>query len=172
MSKNLNLCQFTGRLGKDPDARFMPNGNQVTTFTLANGRDYKDKSGNKVERTEWINCVCYGPLAKVVSDWCHKGSMLYISGAMVTDKYDKDGVTHYSTKINVDNMEMLGSKPAGQEPQRQQSQPQRQQSQPQRQQSQPQNNPQSRGPAPPSYEDFDDDIPFMSLNNMIKSHLI
>ena len=160
MSKSLNLCQFIGNIGKDVDTRYLPSGAQVAQFSIAVGRDYKDKQGNKVERTEWVNCVCFGALAEVISKYCHKGSKIYVAGEMVTEKWEKDGVTHYTTKVQVLNMQMLDGRPAGEQaPSQAPSQASKQ-------------TPSQPSSQPQGYEDFDDDIPFMSLNNMIKGHLI
>lgn len=113
MSRDLNHCFFVGRLGKDPETRFMPNGNAVCQFSIACGDDYKDKTtGAKVERTEWINLVCFGKTAEIAGQYLRKGSRILAEGKMTTRKWEKDGVTHYSTEIHVSNLQMLDSKPA------------------------------------------------------------
>lgn len=114
MPSDLNNCQFIGRLGKDPEYRFMSNGDQVTSFSLAVGSQWKDKNGEKKESTEWVNCSVFGKLAEVAAAYLHKGSQVFISGRMKTDKYQaKDGSDRYSTKIIVDRMQMLSGKPSG-----------------------------------------------------------
>ena len=135
MSKDLNLCQFIGRLGKDPETRMMPNGTAVVNLTLAVGDDYKDKAGNRVEQTEWVRIVVFGKLGDIVTAYCVKGSRIYISGKMKTRSWEKDGVKQYSTEIVASEIQLLDSK-AG-EPKPAQSQ-------------------QSKTPI----NDFDDDIPF------------
>lgn len=116
MSNDLNLCQFLGRLGKDPDIRYTGDGKAIASFSLACGSSWKDKQGNKQESTEWVNCTAFGKLAEIVGEYVTKGSQLYVSGRIKTDKYEKDGKTLYSTKIVVDNMQMLGGKGEKSEP--------------------------------------------------------
>jgi single-strand DNA-binding protein len=112
MSKDLNLCQFIGRLGQDVDVKYMPNGNAVANLSIACGDDYKDKnSGEKVEKTNWIRIVMFGRLAEIAGEYLHKGSQVYISGKQVTRKWqNKDGQDQYTTEVIADNMQMLGSK--------------------------------------------------------------
>lgn len=107
---SLNQCNFIGNLGKDPDAQYMPNGGVVVNFSIACSESWKDKEGNKQEKTEWINAVAFGKLGEVCEKYLSKGSKVYISGKFQTNKYEKDGVTIYSTKINVRDMVMLDSK--------------------------------------------------------------
>lgn len=108
---DLNQWQGIGRLGKDPEARYTSAGNAVTSFSLACSRSWKDKnSGEKVEETEWINVTAFGKLGDICSQYLKKGAQVYVSGRLKTDKYDKNGVTHYSTKVIIDNMQMLGSR--------------------------------------------------------------
>jgi len=111
MSNDLNRCEFIGRLGKDVEMRTMPSGGQVANFSLAVGEKYKNKQGEQVENTEWVNVSAFGKLAEIMGQYLSKGSQVYISGRMKTDKYDKNGVTMYSTKIIADKMQMLGGKP-------------------------------------------------------------
>lgn len=104
MSNDLNQCAFIGRLGKDPEQRFMGNGDAVCNFTIAVGWKGKDKEG-----TEWVPCVVYGKLAEICAKYLTKGSQVYVSGKFKTRKWqDKQGVDRYTTEINVDNMQMLG----------------------------------------------------------------
>ncbi len=112
MSNDLNRCEFIGRLGKDVDLRSMPSGGQVANFSIACGEKYKNKQGEQVETTEWVNIVAFGKLAEIIGQYLEKGSQVYISGKMKTDKYEKDGTTRYSTKIIADKLQMLGGKPA------------------------------------------------------------
>ena len=160
--RNLNKWLGIGRLGSDCNTRFFPDGGQICSFSIACGDDYKNKSGEKVERTEWVNCVCSGPLAEIAGKYLHKGSKVFIEGKLSTRKWEKDGVTHYVTEVKVGNMEMLDGKPADSQQQGSRPAPQKNTA--------PRNNQPSSAP---NYDEFDsDDIPFMSLNNMIKSHLI
>jgi single-strand DNA-binding protein len=144
MSKDLNLCQFIGRLGRDPETRMAQNGTPIVSLALAVGDDYKDKAGQKVEQTEWVRCVAFGKLSEVISTYCTKGSKLYVSGKFKTRSYEKDGQTVYATEVVINEMQLLDSRNGG--PAEAQQQPARQAAP-------------SRAPAKPA--DFDDpDIPF------------
>jgi single-strand DNA-binding protein len=111
MASDLNQCQFIGRLGKDVDTRYTSSGDAVSSFSLAVGSAWKDKSGEKQESTEWVSCTAFGKLGEICEKYLKKGSQVFVSGRMKTDKYtDKAGVEKYSTKIIVENMQMLGSK--------------------------------------------------------------
>lgn len=111
MSKDLNQCNFIGRLGKDVDLRFTPSGSAVANFSIACGDDYKDKqSGQKVEKTNWINVVAFGKLGEICGDYLQKGSQVFVSGKFTTEKYEKDGQTRYSTKIIANDVQFLGGK--------------------------------------------------------------
>lgn len=105
MSNDLNQCQFIGRLGKDPELRALPSGETVVNFTIAVG--WKAKNG---DGTEWVSVTAFGKLAEICSQYLSKGAQVFIQGRMRTDKYMKDGVERYSTKIIADKMQMLGSK--------------------------------------------------------------
>ena len=112
MSNDLNSCSFIGRLGKSPESRYMASGEAVTSFSLAVGSQWNDKStGEKKESVEWVSVTAFGKLGEICAEYLVKGSQVYISGRMKTDKYaDKEGVERYSTKIIADRMQMLGSK--------------------------------------------------------------
>ncbi len=111
MANDLNDCKFIGRLGQDPEMRYMPSGDAVASFSIACGEQWKDKQGAKQERTEWVNCSAFGKLAEIIGEYLSKGKQVYISGKMKTEKYQaQDGSDRYSTKIIVRDMQMLGSK--------------------------------------------------------------
>ena len=106
MANDLNLCQFIGRLGKDPEQRFLPNGDAVVNFTLAVGWKGKDKEG-----CEWVNVVAFKKLAEIIAQYCTKGQQIYVSGKMRTRKWqDRDGDDRYSVEVVADQMQLLGSK--------------------------------------------------------------
>lgn len=105
MSNDLNQCQFIGRLGKDVEMRFLPDGNPVANFSIACGWKTKDKEG-----AEWVAVVVFGKLAEICGQYLKKGSQVFVQGKMRTEKYTKDGVERYSTKIVADRMQMLGGK--------------------------------------------------------------
>jgi len=109
MSKDFNQCSFIGRLGRDPESAVTKTGTDISKFSIACGDDYKDKQGNKVERTNWIPVVTMGGLAKVCSQWLSKGSQVLISGKLVSNKWqDKEGNNRVSYEIMANDMQMLG----------------------------------------------------------------
>lgn len=109
MANDLNQCQFIGRLGKDPETRYAASGDAITSFSIAVGWKSKDKEG-----TEWVNCTAFGKLGEICGQYLKKGSQVFVQGRFKTDKYtDKDGVERYSTKISLDNMQMLGGRSEG-----------------------------------------------------------
>lgn len=105
MANDLNRCEFIGRLGKDPEARFMPDGGAVTNFSLAVGWKTKDKEG-----TEWVRICTFGKLAEICSQYLAKGKQVYVSGRMRTREYEKDGDKRYVTEVVADQMQMLGGR--------------------------------------------------------------
>lgn len=107
---SVNKVILLGNLGKDPEVRFMPNGDPVCNFSIATTENWKDKSGVKQEKTEWHNIVMYRKLAEIAGEYLKKGSSIYIEGRLQTRSWEKDGVTRYSTEIVADSMQMLGSK--------------------------------------------------------------
>lgn len=117
MSTSLNMCCFIGFLGKDPEIRYMTNGDPIANFSIACGESWKDKSGEKQEKTEWIRISAFGKLAQIVGDYLKKGSLVYISGKMQTRKWtNKEGQDQYTTEIVANEMKMLGGKPADDKP--------------------------------------------------------
>lgn len=122
---SVNKVILLGSLGRDPEVRFMPNGEAVANFSMATSENWKDKSGVKQEKTEWHNVVAYRKLAEIMGEYLKKGSSVYIEGRLQTRKWEKDGVTRYSTEIIADSMQMLGGKADGEhgKTQRQDSKP-------------------------------------------------
>lgn len=106
---SLNKCAFIGNVGRI-ETKYMPNGDPVTSFSLACNETWKDKNGDKKEKTEWINCIAYRKLAEIIGEYVKTGQSLYVEGKMQTRQWDKDGVKHYSTEIIVNEMQMLGVK--------------------------------------------------------------
>lgn len=112
MASDLNQCNFIGRLGKDVETRYTQGGDAVANFSIAVGESWKDASGEKVEKTEWIRVVAFKKLAEICTEYLHKGSKVFISGKMTTRKWqNKEGVDQYSTEIVANQMSMLDSKP-------------------------------------------------------------
>ncbi|MBC9904798.1 single-stranded DNA-binding protein [Achromobacter xylosoxidans] len=107
MSNDLNRCEFIGRLGKDPDVRYSPEGSAVCNFSLAVGWKTKDKEG-----VEWVRIVAFGKLGEICGEYLTKGKQVYVSGRMTTRKWtDKDsGQDRYATEVVADQTQMLGGK--------------------------------------------------------------
>jgi len=111
---SVNKVILIGRLGKDPETRYMTSGEAVTNATLATSENWKDKSGEKQEKTEWHNLVFYRRLAEIAGEYLKKGSQIYVEGKLQTRKWqDKEGKDRYTTEIVVNEMTMLGGKSAG-----------------------------------------------------------
>ncbi|QMT30694.1 single-stranded DNA-binding protein [Alysiella filiformis] len=109
---SMNKVILIGRLGRDPETRYMPSGEAVCNFSLATSESWNDKkSGNKVERTEWHNISMYGRLAEIAGQYLKKGSLTYIEGRIQSRKYtDKMGVERTAYDIVANEMKMLGGK--------------------------------------------------------------
>lgn len=106
---SINRVILVGNLGKDPEIRHTETGVTVARFPIATSETYKDKSGNKVERTEWHNIVAWRGLAEVAEKYLKKGQSVYIEGRIRSNNYqDKEGIQRYSIEIVADNMTMLG----------------------------------------------------------------
>ncbi len=110
---SVNKVIIVGNLGRDPETRYMPNGEAVTNVAVATTESWKDKnSGDKKEVTEWHRITFYRKLAEIAGQYLKKGSSVYIEGRLQTRKWtDKDGVERYTTEIIADTMQMLGGKP-------------------------------------------------------------
>ena len=113
MSSSINKAILVGHLGKDPETKVMANGDSVTNITLATSENWKDKSGEKVEKTEWHRVTFYRKLAEIAGNYLKKGSFIYVEGRIETRKWtDKSGAERYTTEIIASDMKMLGAKPA------------------------------------------------------------
>ncbi len=109
---SLNHVQLIGRLGRDPEPRFTPNGKKAVRFSLAVSQHWKTKDGEARESTEWVNIEAWGRLGEVCEQYLHKGSLIFIEGRLKTDRYDDSGGdTRYFTKIVAQSMQMLDQKP-------------------------------------------------------------
>ncbi|MDY7841540.1 single-stranded DNA-binding protein [Aeromonas caviae] len=151
MSRGINKVILIGNLGQDPEVRYMPGGNAVTSITLATSETWRDKqTGEQKERTEWHRVVFMGKLAEVAGQHLKKGAQVYVEGKLQTRKWrDQSGQERYTTEVLVDSftgvLQMLGGKP-----QKAQSQP------PARPAATPSAGQQSNEPP----FDYDDDLPF------------
>jgi len=107
----VNKVILIGRLGKDPDVRYTPDGTMVTNFNLATDEQWKDKNGEKVQKTEWHRIVTWGKLAEICGNYLVKGKLVFIEGRIQTRSWeDKEGVKRFTTEIVASNMQMLDSK--------------------------------------------------------------
>jgi single-strand DNA-binding protein len=154
---SVNKVILVGNLGKDPEVRYLPNGDQVTNITVATSEQWKDKqSGEQRESVEWHRVVFFRRLAEIAGQYLKKGSQIYIEGRLRTRKWqDKDGQDRYTTEIHADEMKMLGKREgSGPPPMGSSEKPAA---------------PATPTPGAPSgsaaggFNDFDDDIPFAPI---------
>lgn len=135
----LNKVTLIGRLGRDPETRYMPNGEAVCNFSVATSEKYTDKNGQRQEATEWHEVTMFRKLAEIAGQYLKKGSQVYIEGKIKSRKYtDKNGVERTAYDIIANEMKMLGGNS-----QATQEQPKHQQA-----------------PAAPVEDVDDDDLPF------------
>ena len=169
---SVNKVIIVGNLGKDPEMRSFPSGDQVANVTIATTDKWKDKqTGEMKEATEWHRVVFNGRLAEIVGQYLRKGSQVYVEGSLRTRKWtDQSGVEKYSTEIRADQMQMLGSRQgmgapgAGQDDGSGYEAPRRAASAPMAPPRAPAAAPQRPAAAAPKaasgFDDMDDDIPF------------
>ena len=110
---SVNKVILIGNLGRDPETRYMPNGEAVTNITVATTETWKDRtSGERQEKTEWHRVTFYRRLAEIAGEYLKKGSQVFIEGRLETRKWtDKEGKDRYTTEIIANEMKMLGSRP-------------------------------------------------------------
>lgn len=108
---SVNKVILIGNLGKDPEVRYLPSGDAVTNISVATTEQWKDKSGEKQEHTEWHRVAFFGKTAEIAGEYLKKGSPVYVEGRIRTRKWqDKEGQDRYSTEIVADRMQLLGSR--------------------------------------------------------------
>ena len=108
---SLNKVLIIGNLGSDPTTRYLPNGDAVTNITVATTDTWKDKNGEKQQKTEWHRVTFYRKLAEIAGEHLKKGSPVYVEGRLETKEWeDKEGIKRQTTGIIADKMQMLGSK--------------------------------------------------------------
>ena len=112
---SVNKVTIIGNLGRDPENRYLPSGEQVTSIAVATTENWTDKqSGEKKSLTEWHRISFFGKLAEIAGQYLKKGSQVYVEGRIRTRKYtDRDGIERYTTEIIGDTIQMLGSKQGG-----------------------------------------------------------
>ena len=141
----LNKVHLIGRLGRDPEIHYMPNGDAVCNFSIATSESWKDQSGQKQEHTEWHAITLYRRLAEIAGQYLKKGSLIYLEGKIQSRKYtDKQGVERTAYDIVCSEMKMLGGKAEGAE----------------RQNTPPLPPAQQQTAAPMPQDEIDDSIPF------------
>ncbi len=115
MARGVNKVILVGNLGKDPEVRYMPNGNAVANITLATTDSWKDKqTGEQQEKTEWHRVVMFRRLGEIAGEYLKKGSQVYIEGKLQTRKWqDNSGNDRYTTEIVANEMQMLGGRGGG-----------------------------------------------------------
>jgi single-strand DNA-binding protein len=144
---SVNKVIILGNLGGDPETRFTQSGDAVCNINVATTEKWKDKNGEKQEKTEWHRINFWGRLAEIAGEYLKKGSPVYVEGQLQTRKWqDKEGNDRYTTEIRATSLQLLGSRDGGGERQQQtRNTSQRQQTQQK---------------SKPAADDFDDDIPF------------
>ncbi len=105
----VNKVILLGHLGADPEIRYSPSGTAVANFRIATTENWKDRDGQKQERTEWHRIVTFGKLAEICGEYLNKGKQVYLEGRIQTRSWDdRDGNKRYTTEIVCDQMQMLG----------------------------------------------------------------
>src|SRR5918997_670256 len=112
MSKDLNKVQFTGRLGKDPETRYTPQGSAITKLAVASNRRWRTAEGEDREDTEWFNVVAWNKLGEICAQYLQKGSRVYIEGRLQTRSWDdqQTGQKRYMTEVIANDMIMLDAR--------------------------------------------------------------
>ncbi len=111
---DLNRAQLIGNLTQDPELRQTPSGQNVVSFSIATNRTWTDNTGQKQSQAEFHNCVAWGKLAEIISQYCQKGKKVFLEGRLQTRNWeDQSGTKHYRTEIVADNMIMLDRGNAG-----------------------------------------------------------
>ena len=142
---SVNRVILIGNLGKDPETRYMSNGDCVTNVTVATSEKWKDQNGEKKEKAEFHRVTFYRKLAEIAGEYLKKGRPVYIEGRLETRKWtDQNGVERYTTGIIADSMQMLGSRSNG--------------SSDNEENHAPQSNAKSTGAT--GFDDIEDDLPF------------
>jgi single-strand DNA-binding protein len=108
---SVNKVILVGNLGRDPETRYTTGGDAVTNIRVATTDTWKDKNGEKQEKTEWHTVVFFGRQAEIAGEYLKKGRQVYVEGRLQTRKWqDKEGQDRYTTEIVADRMQMLGSR--------------------------------------------------------------
>ena len=153
----VNKVILVGRLGRDPETRYMPNGDAITNFSLATDEQWRDRNGERQTRTEWHNVSLYGKLGEIAGQYLRKGSQVFIEGKIQSRKYtDKDGIERMAYNIIGNEMKMLGNRNDGSDSGNNNAAPLTSSNPPPA----PHRQPPQQTPTTPPIDDIDDDIPF------------
>ncbi len=160
---SVNKVIILGRLGADPEVRYLPSGSAVTNLRVATNEGYKDKqTGQFVESTEWHRIVLFGRLAEIAGEYLKKGRNVYIEGRIRTRKWqDQSGQDRYTTEIVASEMQLIGGQSGSGQGAGGYGQQSQQAAPPPQQQSKPAATEQAAVPQAANFDqNFDDDIPF------------
>ncbi len=154
---SVNKVILVGRLGRDPETRYMPNGDAITNFSLATDEQWRDRNGERQTRTEWHNVSLYGKLGEIANQYLRKGSQVFIEGKIQSRKYtDKDGIERMAYNIIGNEMKMLGNRNDGSDSGNNNAAPPTSNPPPEA----PRRQPPQQTPTTPPIDDIEDDIPF------------
>lgn len=152
-----NQVTLIGRLGQDPDLKYLTDGTPVLTISVATDESYTDRDGNKVERTEWHRVVVFQRRAEACAAYLHKGSLVHVVGRLTTRKWqDSSGEDRYITEIRASKVQFLDRRPESSESAQGRGKPPRDQGRDTR----PAPSDDDLGPAFPSEASNMDDVPF------------
>lgn len=114
MAGGVNKVILIGNLGSDPEVRYLDGGSVVARFNIATSESYTNKSGEKIEQTEWHRIELWNALAKVAEKYLRKGNQVYVEGKIRTENWtDKEGQARTGISILANSMTMLGSSGSG-----------------------------------------------------------
>jgi len=114
MAGSFNRITIVGYLGRDPEMRYLPSGDPVTSFSVATSERWRTRDGQQQERTTWFNVSAFGKLAETCSQYLHKGSYVYLEGTLSQREYtDRDGVQRTSLDVRAREMRMLDKRGEG-----------------------------------------------------------
>ena len=115
MPKSVNKVILVGNLGKDPEVKYTPSGTAVAKFSLATNENFKDRSGEWQERTEWHDIIAWQRLAEIVGEYVSKGSRVYVEGKLQTSSWEdrQSGERKYRTEIVARELVLLGPRQGG-----------------------------------------------------------
>ncbi|ORF28444.1 single-stranded DNA-binding protein [Snodgrassella alvi] len=155
---SVNKVILVGRLGRDPETRYMPNGDAITNFSLATDEQWRDRNGERQTRTEWHNITLFGKLGEIAGQYLRKGSQVFIEGKIQSRKYTgKDGIERTAYDIIGNEMKMLGNRNDGFDSGNNNAAPPTSSNPPPEA---PRRQPPQQTPTTPPIDDIEDDIPF------------